>query len=68
MQFTIDHHFSAMRMTELAAGGDPVRTVETSPNEKTSPTPGFTASQPKATLADLKSIPGATTVFSAKKS
>lgn len=25
MQMTIDHHFAAMRMTELAAGTDPQR-------------------------------------------
>jgi hypothetical protein len=56
IRFTIDHHFGAMRMTELAAGGDPVRIIAISPEEKTSPTPGVSPSQPKATLDNLRSL------------
>ena len=56
MKLTIDHHFTAMRMTELAAGTDPERNGAIAPNEGTSPTPGFPAAQAKATLADLKSL------------
>lgn len=37
MQFTIDHHFAALRITELAAGGDPVRSVVVSPRIKLRP-------------------------------
>lgn len=56
MRFTIDHHFAALRMTELAAGTDPQRNPEISPNEGTSPTPGFAQTPAKATLDDLKSL------------
>lgn len=56
IKLTIDHHFTAMRMTELAAGTDPERNGAIAPNEGTSPTPGFPATQAKATLADLKSL------------
>lgn len=56
MQMTIDHHFSALRMTELAAGTDLQRAQEISAAEGTSPTPGFAASPAKATLNDLKSM------------
>jgi hypothetical protein len=43
-------------MTELATGGDPVRSVVISPDDKASPTPGFSPSPAKATLDDLKSL------------
>lgn len=56
MQMTIDHHFAAMRMTELAAGTDMQRNPEISASEGTSPTTGFAASAAKATLDDLKSM------------
>ncbi|NUZ08432.1 DUF305 domain-containing protein [Piscinibacter koreensis] len=56
MQMTIDHHFAALRMTELAAGTDTQRNPQISEAEGTSPTPGFGASPAKATLADLKSL------------
>ena len=68
LQFTIDHHFVALRITELAAGGDPVRSVVVSPEDKTSPTPGFSPSPAKATLDDLKSLARRKTVCSAKRS
>lgn len=56
LQFTIDHHFSALRMTELAAGTDLQRNPELSAAEGTSPTPGFAATPPKASLNDVKSM------------
>lgn len=56
MRMTIDHHFAALRMTELAAGTDLQRSPEIGPAEGTSPTPGFAATPAKATLDDLKSI------------
>lgn len=56
MQMTIDHHLSALRMTELAAGTDAQRSPEIAATEGTSPTPGFSATLPKATLDDLKSL------------
>ncbi len=56
MRFTIDHHFAALRMTELAAGTDLQRNPELSPNEGTSSTPGFAATHAKATIDELKSM------------
>lgn len=56
LRFIIDHHFSALRMTELAAGTDVVRDAEISPTEGTSPSPGFSASPPKATLPEILSM------------
>lgn len=56
MQMTIDHHFAALRMTELAAGTDMQRNPEISASEGTSPTTGFAASPAKATLDVLKSM------------
>ncbi|WP_238947648.1 DUF305 domain-containing protein [Caldimonas brevitalea] len=56
MQMTIDHHFSALRITELAAGTDLQRNGDIAPNEGVSPTPGFGATPAKATLDDLKSL------------
>lgn len=56
MQFTIDHHFAALRITELAAGTDLQRNAAISSDEGTSPTPGFAPTQAKASLDDLKSL------------
>lgn len=56
MQMTIDHHFAALRITELAAGTDTQRQADISANDGTSPTPGFAATRAKATLDDLKSM------------
>jgi uncharacterized protein (DUF305 family) len=56
MQMTIDHHYAALRMTELAAGTDMQRNGQLSPDEGTSPTPGFAATPAKATLDDVKSL------------
>lgn len=56
LKFIINHHFSALRMTELAAGTDAVRDAEISPNEGTSPTPNFPTTHAKATIDDIKSL------------
>jgi uncharacterized protein (DUF305 family) len=56
LEFAIDHHFSALRMTELAAGTDTIRNGTISPSEGTSPSPGFPATAAKADLANLKSL------------
>lgn len=56
MEMTIDHHFAALRMTELAAGTDLQRNPEISGAEGTSPTPGYAATPAKASLDDLKSM------------
>lgn len=56
MQLAIDHHYAALRMTELAAGTDPQRNPEIAASEGTSPTTGFAATPAKATLDDLKSM------------
>ncbi len=56
MQMSIDHHFAALRMTELAAGTDLQRTGAITPGEGTSPTQGFAATRAKATLDDIKSL------------
>lgn len=57
LNFIIDHHFSALRMTELAAGTDATRdTPVPSPADGTSNTPGFTMTRAKAHMEELKSI------------
>lgn len=56
MQRTVDHHFAALRMTELAAGTDPTRDAGIQGQEGTSPTWGFSPSQAKATDDEIKSI------------
>jgi uncharacterized protein (DUF305 family) len=52
----IDHHFAALRISELAAGTDTTRNGQISSNEGTSPTPGFGSTPAKATLDDIKSM------------
>lgn len=53
----IDHHYSALRMTELAAGTDTTRDATVvDPTEGTSPTPGNAATPAKAQLENIKSL------------
>ncbi|SDE63859.1 Uncharacterized conserved protein, DUF305 family [Massilia sp. PDC64] len=55
--FIIDHHYSALRMTELAAGTDTQRNAPVNnPTEGTSPTPGFGASVAKASDEQIRSM------------
>lgn len=56
LKFIIDHHFSALRMTELAAGTDLIRDAEITPNEGNAPTPNKPATPAKATINDIKSL------------
>ena len=56
LQMIADHHLSALRMTELAAGTDATRDPAISPDEGTSPTPNGEPLQAKARSAELKSL------------
>jgi len=56
LKFIIDHHYSALRMTELAAGTDVTRDAAISPTEGTSPTPSGAATQPKAVSPEIQSM------------
>lgn len=56
LRFIINHHFSALRMSELAAGTDPVRDAAMSANEGTAPTEGFPSTPSKSRLDDIKSM------------
>ena len=57
LTFIIDHHYSALRMTELAAGTDPMREAQVvAPQEGTSPTPGFAATPAKASDDEIRSM------------
>ena len=52
----IDHHFAAMRMTELAAGTLMDVTGEITDADRVRPTPGFDATEPRARLDQIKEI------------
>lgn len=56
LRFIIDHHFGALRMSELAAGTDLERDARIAENEGTSQTPEFEPVEAKAVLPDLRSI------------
>lgn len=56
LRFIINHHFAALRMTELAAGSDRGRDAAISPTEGTAPSPGFALTAAKASLDGLKQI------------
>jgi uncharacterized protein (DUF305 family) len=56
LKFIIDHHYSALRITELAVGTDTTRDAAISPSEGTSPSPTFTVTPAKATLDEIKSL------------
>lgn len=57
LTFIIDHHYSALRMSELAAGTDTQRDPPVdNPQEGTSPTPGTSATPAKAGMEDIKSM------------
>ncbi|HDR9102835.1 DUF305 domain-containing protein [Burkholderia cepacia] len=55
MEQVIDHHYSALRMTELAAGTDTRRSTELSAYEGTSPTPSYPATNAKASMVEIRS-------------
>lgn len=57
LTFIINHHYSALRMTELAAGTDPQRDAAVNnPQEGTSPTPDMAATPAKAGSEQIKSM------------
>ena len=56
LRFVIDHHASAVRMTELAAGTDPTRDPSINPGEGVAPTPSFPATPAKASSPEIRSL------------
>jgi uncharacterized protein (DUF305 family) len=56
LRMIIDHHYSALRITELAAGTDQQRDDDISPMEGTSPTPRTAPVQAKAASDEIKSM------------
>ncbi len=57
LQFIIDHHYSALRMTELAAGTDRQRDAPLdNPQEGTAPTPNTNPTPAKASDDQIKSM------------
>ncbi len=56
LKFIIDHHYSALRMTELAAGTDTTRDADLSPAEGTAPTPSTQATAAKSGMDEIKSM------------
>jgi uncharacterized protein (DUF305 family) len=57
LTFIINHHYSALRMTELAAGTDLQRdAMVNNPQEGTSPTPDTSATPAKASDDEIKSM------------
>ena len=56
LEFIIDHHYSALRMTELAAGTDAFRSPSINPLEGTAPTPGTLVTPARAQSADIRSL------------
>lgn len=56
MRLSIDHHFTAMRMTELPPGTDPKRDTAIPPTEGTAPARGFGATQIDASSRGLRSL------------
>lgn len=56
LKTAIDHHFSALRMTELAAGTDQQRNQAITPSEGTAPTPGFAPTDARSDSDEIKSM------------
>lgn len=57
LKMIIDHHFSALRITELAAGTDTFRNPAIDrPDEGVAGTPGFAATAPKSQIDEIKSL------------
>lgn len=57
LTFIINHHFSALRMTELAAGTDAQRDAAiNNPEEGSSPTPNYSSTPAKASSDEIKSM------------
>lgn len=56
LRFVIDHHYGALRMTELATGTGVHRSAAILPGEGTAPTPLFRGTPAKAALDEIRSI------------
>lgn len=56
LRFIINHHASALRLTELAEGSEQVRDSAPDPNEGTSASPGFPTTAAKSRLDQIKSM------------
>lgn len=56
LRMIINHHYCALRITELAAGTDLHREVQTTAGEGTSPTPGTASTPAKSRLEDIRSL------------
>lgn len=56
LQFIIDHHFAALRLTEIAAGTAEIRQGELDPDEGVSPTPGTDALEGRAEREQIRSL------------
>lgn len=56
LQFIINHHASALRMTELAGGTDTTRDAALLPAEGTSPTEGFQSTPSRSRLDSVRSM------------
>lgn len=56
LKFIADHHYSALRMTELAVGTDVTRDAAILPDEGTAPTPATQPTQGKAAADEIKSM------------
>lgn len=56
LEFIIDHHFAALRLTEIAAGTAEIRQAEISNEEGVSPTPGTEALQGRAEREEVRSL------------
>lgn len=57
LNFIIDHHYSALRITELAAGTDPQRDPQiNNPQEGVAPTPDTSPTPAKAGMEEIKSM------------
>lgn len=56
LKMIIDHHYSSLRITELAAGTAVHRSPQIKPDEGTAPTPGTAATPAKSTLQEVKSL------------
>ncbi len=56
LRMIINHHYSALRITELAAGTAVHRDPQTTATEGTSPTPGTASTPAKSRMDDVKSL------------
>ena len=56
LQFIIDHHYGALRVTELAAGTDVTRDATISLSEGTAPSPEFGSTPAKSGMDQIKSM------------